>query len=130
MGEQVLPGGKSLDWVFQQIAEHNDQRATEAADELIRTAGDREMRTELAKLVIGYQKAKDSIEMHDAMEKIVQYAKSQYSLILIQGFRMGQGYQQKIANESFKEILANAAQQAEDVAKAKDEADKGTESEN
>ena len=128
--EAVLPGGKSLDWVFQQIAEHNDSRATDAADEIIKTAGDRDLRSELIKLVTDYQKAKDSIEMHNAFEAIVRYTKAQYGLILVQGFRMGQGYQQKVANEAFKEILAGAATQAEKAASPKGEAEKRTESEN
>lgn len=128
MEEQILPGGKSLDWVFKQIAEHNDERATAAANDLIKTAGDREMRTEFTKLVTKYQKCKDSIEMHTAMEDVIQYAKSQYGLILVQGFRMGQGYQQKIANDAFKEILSDAAKKADDASKEQSEDESGTKS--
>lgn len=111
--EEVLVGGKSLDWIFQQIAENNDEKALNAAQDIIRSASDRELRSEFISLVTKYQTAKDSVEMHTAFEDIISYVKRQYALILIQGFRFGQGYQQKIANEAFATILKGAAAQAE-----------------
>lgn len=113
MGNGEIPGGKSVDWLFQEIAENNDQRATNAATEIIRTANDRELRSAMVKLVTEYQTAGDSVKMHDAMEAIIQYIKEQYALIGCQFFRMGQGYQQKIANAAFKDILEGAAKAAE-----------------
>ena len=114
MENAELPGGKSIDWLFQEIAEHNDQRATNAAGEIIRSANDRELRSAMVKLVTDYQTAKDSVKMHDAMEAIIQYVKEQYALIGCQFFRMGQGYQQNVANEAFKQILEGAAKAAEE----------------
>lgn len=113
---QELPGGKSVDWVFEQIAEHNDEKATEAADELIRTAEDKDLRTSMIKLVTAYSTAKDSIKMHETMEELIGYIKKQYGLILIQGFRFGQGYQQKVSNEQFTKVLKDAAAKAAEAA--------------
>ena len=108
---EELVGGKDLNWIFQQIAEKNDETALEAASEIIRSANDRELRSDLVVVATKYQSAKDSVAMHDAMEELVGYTKKQLALILIQGFRMGQGYQQKIANDAFKEILQGASEQ-------------------
>lgn len=123
-----LPGGESLDWVFKTIAENNGPEGVEAAAKLIQTANDREMRTEVVKRITEYQKAEDSIKMHEASEELIAYIKKQFSLILIQGFRMGQGYQQKISHEAFKDVLAGAtAQYEKDLASKEKESEEKTE---
>lgn len=105
--------GKDLDWIFQQIAECNDSRATDAAKDIINTANDRDLRSQMIRLVTEYQTGKDSVAQHDAFENIITYLKDQYGLILIQGFRFGQGYQKKVSNEEFTNILRLATEAAQ-----------------
>jgi len=112
--------GKDLDWTFQQIAEHNDERAMDAAKDIINTANDRDLRSQMIRLVTEYQTGKDSVAQHDAFEDIITYIKAQYGLILIQGFRFGQGYQKKVSNEEFSNILQMATEASKREAELKE----------
>jgi len=120
-----LAQDKSLDFIIKNIAEGDGETSFNAGMEILNSASDRDLRTQMTKLVTEYQGAKNSVDMSEAFEDIIEYTKKQMALIIVQGFRFGQTYQSNIDKEIFEGILKKAKDFVDDSAanSPKDEKD-------
>jgi len=106
-----------LQWLFKDIAEGDSEKSLKAAMQIVNTADDKVLQSELTNFALTMSTAKDSVEQDKVIDALNLYFKKQMSLLFIQAFTFGQKYQHAIdlivipeaLEKSKEEILAKEA---------------------
>ena len=86
----------------------------EAAQEIVNSVTDKDMRHEFMSLLLKYNQAKDSVQQDGHFNDLIMHVKRQYALIYSQGFDLGKDFSDTLFKQAIRRAQIDKVEDNQD----------------